>query len=147
MDKTLPAGALNCPEDLAVLHFEQVHGMRVARDGRLTARCPTCKRYYQVFSSESKTVPEEKSNFLNINACRALARRARELEHKHYIEYCEMRGIAAQGMGGHINWTRDQCLAVIQMAQRNIEAYKSACDPEDTDTEIMRLSKELGIYD
>ena len=148
MSEILSADARHCPEDLSTLHFEQVHGMRVTRNGLLSARCPACQNEYSVYSAEAEQQEsKDKSTLLNINACRTLARRARVLEHEHYIKYCEARGIPAQGMGGHINCTRDQCMIVIQTAQRNIDSYKAACDPEDTDAEIIRLSKELGIHD
>lgn len=51
--KTLKRGALYCPKHETVrLHFEQVHGMRVIRDGVLHAHCPECKSDYKVQPNE-----------------------------------------------------------------------------------------------
>lgn len=49
----LKKGTLKCPSDKAVLHFEQIHGMRIIRDGHLQARCPECKVYYRVVPNGS----------------------------------------------------------------------------------------------
>lgn len=48
MSEVLKRGTLKCPEDNTVLHFEQIHGMRVIKDGVLSAHCPQCKKYYSV---------------------------------------------------------------------------------------------------
>jgi hypothetical protein len=48
----LKRGVLNCPNEGTKLHFEQIHGMRVARDGFLNARCPDCKAEFRVEPNE-----------------------------------------------------------------------------------------------
>lgn len=50
----LKRGTVNCPAHKKVpLHFEQIHGMRIIRDGHLHARCPECQVYYLVVPNGS----------------------------------------------------------------------------------------------
>lgn len=52
--KPLKRGTVNCPQHKKVqLHFEQIHGMRIIRDGHLQARCPECHVHYLVMPSGS----------------------------------------------------------------------------------------------
>lgn len=49
MDNTvLKKGTLHCPKDKTTLHFENVHGMRVVKNGVLSAYCPKCEAYFDV---------------------------------------------------------------------------------------------------
>jgi hypothetical protein len=53
--KHLARGTSVCPVHKTVqLHFEQIHGMRVIREGRLHAYCPECKTDYTVQPTEGK---------------------------------------------------------------------------------------------
>lgn len=52
--KHLKRGTGFCPDHQMVrLHFEQVHGMRVIRNGVLHALCPKCKTNYTVEPRET----------------------------------------------------------------------------------------------
>lgn len=48
MSEVLKKGTLKCPADKALLQFEQIHGMRMIKNGVLSARCPVCDTYYDV---------------------------------------------------------------------------------------------------
>lgn len=55
--ENLKRGTVHCPKHKKVrLHFEQVHGMRMIRDGVLHAHCPECKDDYKIIPDSYREV-------------------------------------------------------------------------------------------
>lgn len=49
-DKILKKGTVACPKCNERLHFEQIQGMRIVKDGYFSAYCPKDKSYYLVIA-------------------------------------------------------------------------------------------------
>jgi len=48
LSTALPIGTLKCPNCKQKLWFNQIHGIRLIKNGLLDAHCPNCNTYHYV---------------------------------------------------------------------------------------------------